>query len=80
VFRRMGVVGANGFEPGRIVEVPQVGGLHHPSRSESPPEWALDSSRNVWIAYPACVSKRGRKNGFVPFAIIFGYRRGFGTV
>src|SRR6516165_12751115 len=29
--------------------------------SESPPEWALDSSRNVAIAYPACVFKRGQR-------------------
>jgi len=29
--------------------------------NESPPEWAFDSSRNVWIVYPACVFKRGQR-------------------
>ena len=29
--------------------------------SESPPEWALGSSRNVWVAYPTCVFKRGQR-------------------
>jgi len=27
----------------------------------SPPEWALGSSRKVWIAYPACVFKGGQR-------------------
>jgi hypothetical protein len=29
--------------------------------NESPPEWALASSRNGWTAYPACVFKRGQR-------------------
>ncbi len=47
--------------------------------SESPNEWALDSSRNVWIV-TLLLSQTRSENGLVPVAIIFGYRRGFGNV
>jgi len=47
-------------EIGRIVEVPRSVDCTI-ATNESPPEWAFDSSRNVWIAYPVCVSKRGQR-------------------
>jgi putative transposase len=64
---------------GRIVEVPQVGGLHHRYERIAASMGTRFLAQRLDCLPCLCLQYRSG-NGFVPVAIVFGYRRGLGTV
>jgi len=64
---------------GRIVEVPQVGGLHHRYERIAASMGTRFLAQRLDCLPCLCLQYRS-ENGFVPVAIVFGYRRGLGTV